>query len=63
VASKSIFDAAVREELMGRASKLSPQSKPKFGKLNVNQMVGSLYGRHRNVDRGVEDCVEGGPLA
>ena len=36
---KSIFQAAVREELQARALRLTPQSKPNFGKMNVNQMV------------------------
>jgi hypothetical protein len=39
LASKSIFDAPVREELLERATRLTPQSKPAFGKMNVNQMV------------------------
>ena len=39
LASKSIFDEAVREELLARASHLTPQNKPTFGKMNVNQMV------------------------
>jgi hypothetical protein len=36
---KSIFQTAVREELQERANRLTPQSKPTFGKMNVNQMV------------------------
>ena len=36
---KSIFDAQIRDGILERASRLTPQSKAKFGKLNVNQMV------------------------
>jgi len=36
---KSIFDAAARDELVRRASRLEPGLKPRFGRLNVNQMV------------------------
>jgi hypothetical protein len=36
---KSIFQKPVREELELRAGRLTPENKPKFGKMNVNQMV------------------------
>ena len=39
MATKSIFDEPVREELLGRASNLTPQCRATFGKMNVNQMV------------------------
>jgi hypothetical protein len=36
---KSIFDTSVRAELRGRFARLTPESPPRFGKMNANQMV------------------------
>jgi hypothetical protein len=36
---KSIFEPAVQYELVERIGRLKPDSRPSFGKMNVNQMV------------------------
>ena len=36
---KSIFNAEARTQLHDRIARLTPDSKPAFGKMNVNQMV------------------------
>jgi Protein of unknown function (DUF1569) len=35
----NFFDPSVRQRLLERVSQLTPASQPKFGKMNVNQMV------------------------
>lgn len=36
---KNIFDKSVSEEIIGRINKLNPDSKPKWGKMKVDQML------------------------
>jgi hypothetical protein len=36
---KNIFDKTVSEEIIGRINSLTPESKPKWGKMTVNQML------------------------
>jgi hypothetical protein len=36
---KNMFDPGVKEELIVRINKLTPQSKPLWGKMNVSQML------------------------
>lgn len=36
---KNLFDASVREEIISRINKLTPTSKPLWGKMNVSQML------------------------
>ena len=39
---KNLFDPAVRQEIIERINKLSPQSQPQWGKMNVSQMLAHL---------------------
>ena len=39
---KSVWDATVREELLGRLAQLKPDSRPRWGNMNAAQMVGHL---------------------
>jgi hypothetical protein len=50
---KNLFTADVRQEIIDRIHKLSPDSKPQWGKMNVAQMlahvqlpIGIAYGTH-----------------
>ena len=51
---KNLFDPRVKEEIIERINKLSPQSLPQWGKMNVAQMlahlqmpIGSAQGIHK----------------
>ena len=51
---KNLFDATVKQEIIDRINKLTPQSKPLWGKMNVSQMlahvqkpIGIAYGKHQ----------------
>lgn len=51
---KNLFDAAVKQEIIDRIHKLTPQSKALWGKMNVAQMlahiqkpIGIAYGTHQ----------------
>ena len=39
---KTLFDTSINEEIIGRIRKLTPASKPKWGKLKVEQMLAHL---------------------
>lgn len=39
---KSMFDHGVKDEIINRINKLTPQSKPLWGKMNVSQMLAHL---------------------
>src|SRR5437868_3875536 len=39
---KNIFDASVKEEIIARINKLTPQTQPQWGKMNVSQMLAHL---------------------
>jgi hypothetical protein len=50
----NLFDASVKQEIIDRIHKLTPQSKPLWGKMNVAQMlahiqkpIGIAYGTHQ----------------
>ncbi len=59
---KSIFQPAVREELLERARQLNPQAKPTFGKMNVNQMVVHCTGGIGMLIGELKVAPKGGPL-
>lgn len=51
---KNLFDNAVKQEMIDRINKLTPQSQPQWGKMNVAQMlahvqlpIGIAYGTHQ----------------
>jgi hypothetical protein len=39
---KSLFDTAVKQDIIERINKLTPQSQPLWGKMNVGQMLAHL---------------------
>ncbi|HEY1871027.1 MAG TPA: DUF1569 domain-containing protein [Chitinophagaceae bacterium] len=39
---KDLYDPAVKQEVINRINKLSPDSKPQWGKMNVSQMLAHL---------------------
>jgi hypothetical protein len=39
----SLFDPGINAEILNRIEKLTPASKPKWGKMNVQQMLAHLY--------------------
>ena len=50
---KNLFDPAARQDIIDRINKLTPESKPQWGKMNVSQMlvhvqmpIGIAYGTH-----------------
>ena len=63
MASKSIFDEPVRDELLGRVTNLTPQSQAKFGKMNVNQMVVHCTGGIRMLIGELKVAPRPGPLS
>ena len=51
---KNLFDPAVKQEIIDRINKLTPQTKPIWGKMNVSQMLAHIqmpiriaYGTHQ----------------
>ncbi|SRR5258705_8370062 len=50
---KNLFDPAVKEVIINRINKLSPESKPLWGKMNVSQMLA-----HLQVPIGVADGTQ-----
>lgn len=51
---KNLFEPAVKEEIIERINKLTPQTKPLWGKMNVSQMLAHIqmpiriaYGTHQ----------------
>ena len=55
---KSIFDTQTNSELLGRLEKLTPQSQPLWGKMNVSQMLWHCQQPH-NVAMGVLPLKKG----
>jgi len=39
---KNLFDPAVKQDIIARINKLTPQSKALWGKMNVSQMLAHL---------------------
>jgi hypothetical protein len=39
---KNMFDASIKQEVIDRINKLSPQSQPQWGRMNVAQMLAHL---------------------
>jgi thiamine phosphate synthase YjbQ (UPF0047 family) len=39
---KDLFDPSVKKDILDRINKLSPQSQPQWGKMNVSQMLAHL---------------------
>ena len=39
---KNIFDPSVKQEIVDRINKLTPQTQPQWGKMNVSQMLAHL---------------------
>ena len=39
---KNIFDPSVKQEIIDRINKLTPQTQPQWGKMNVSQMLAHL---------------------
>lgn len=50
---KNLFDPAVKQDIIVRINKLTPQSKPLWGKMNVSQMLA-----HLQVPIGVADGTQ-----
>ena len=51
---KNLFDPAVKQEIIDRVNKLTPETKPLWGKMNVSQMLAHVqmpiliaYGTHQ----------------
>jgi hypothetical protein len=39
---KNLFDSTVKQDILGRINKLTPQAQPQWGKMNVSQMLAHL---------------------
>ncbi len=60
--TKSLWNARVREDLLGRLARLSPEAKPRWGRMNAPQMLAHLAKWMQMAEGGMETAEMKLPL-